>query len=597
MTRCFVPVLLALLLAQPAAAQPQPWSADAPVPPDAATIDAMVQVGELAVVSRRADRYLSDRTHEYLAQYVNGIPVHGGGISRQRANGATVSVFGRLHPDINIATTPALSLDDAVARLSTSGARPVDTPTLVVLPLLLGDYALAYRATLSDAQETFIDAHTGDLLWQHSVVREQRAIGTGTGIAGDRKNVSTMRAGSVYRTIDEFRPAEIVTLDMDFSLTRTFSLIMPGPSGTRRWNDNDVATDSDNEWEDPAAVDAHVHTGWAYDYFAQRHNWYGVDGANGRIISLVNTHFGNAFYSPPPFGPEGTGVFVYGETADGVSFATEDIVGHELMHCVVSAAFHQRTGLQYPGGRITGVLGPRSFRRDDGRIQTCANTTYRFFDGRVRRPMCSDGRFILWMGDGLIIKEAYGDIVGHSVEFFHEDRAGSPLAGDYESGEHLLLDGRVSDNPRSREIVPGIPYPDATRGLLRWMIATPDGRTFSGGGFWLDELFIDGRYRGLLRADSLGAHFNSTVLSHAFYLAIEGGTNATTGRSVTGVGPANRADVERAFFRAIVDLMPLNASLGDTARVIRRSAIDLFGFGSTTHTAVTEALRAVGLLP
>ena len=85
------------------------------------------------------------------------------------------------------------------------------------------------------------------------------------------------------------------------------------------------------------------------------------------------------------------------------------------------------------------------------------------------------------------------------------------------------------------------------------------------------------------------------MLSHAFYLAIEGGTNATTGRSVMGVGPANRADVERAFFRAMTDLMPPEASLRDAARAIEQSAVDLYGAGSATHTAVSQALHAVGL--
>ena len=45
-------------------------------------------------------------------------------------------------------------------------------------------------------------------------------------------------------------------------------------------------------------------------------------------------------------------------------------------------------------------------------------------------------------------------------------------------------------------------------------------------------------------------HLNSTVLSHAFYLAIEGGRNATSGGFVTGVGAANRAQIEKVFFRA-----------------------------------------------
>ncbi len=40
-------------------------------------------------------------------------------------------------------------------------------------------------------------------------------------------------------------------------------------------------------------------------------------------------------------------------------------------------------------------------------------------------------------------------------------------------------------------------------------------------------------------------HYNSTIASHAFYLAIEGGTNRTSGRSVQGVGAANRDQIEK----------------------------------------------------
>ena len=107
--------------------------------------------------------------------------------------------------------------------------------------------------------------------------------------------------------------------------------------------------------------------------------------------------------------------------------------------------------------------------------------------------------------------------------------------------------------------------------------------------------FVNGRFVGLASSDGGGVHHNSTVLSHAFYLASEGGRNATTGRSVTGVGPANRADVERAFFRAMTDLMPPDASLRNAARAIRQSVVDLFGDRSATHTAVSRALYAVGL--
>ncbi len=92
-----------------------------------------------------------------------------------------------------------------------------------------------------------------------------------------------------------------------------------------------------------------------------------------------------------------------------------------------------------------------------------------------------------------------------------------------------------------------------------------------------------------------GVHWNSTILSHAFYLAIEGGRNRTTGITVTGVGGSNRQDVERVFFRAMTELMPANVSFHITAATVRQSAIDLFGAGSAVFTSVHRALVAVGL--
>ena len=111
------------------------------------------------------------------------------------------------------------------------------------------------------------------------------------------------------------------------------------------------------------------------------------------------------------------------------------------------------------------------------------------------------------------------------------------------------------------------------------------------------------RVSGSLRASSSpsrgsgydGVHWNSTILSHAFYLAIEGGQNRSTGLTVQGVAPANRHQVERAFFRSMTHLMPARTSFRMTAAVIRQSAVDLFGAGSATHRAIDQALNAVGL--
>jgi Zn-dependent metalloprotease len=61
-----------------------------------------------------------------------------------------------------------------------------------------------------------------------------------------------------------------------------------------------------------------------------------------------------------------------------------------------------------------------------------------------------------------------------------------------------------------------------------------------------------------------------TIVDHAFYLAIEGGTNRTSGLAVQGVGATNRAATIQA-------------------------ARDLYGVNSAAERAVTQAWTAVGV--
>ena len=133
-------------------------------------------------------------------------------------------------------------------------------------------------------------------------------------------------------------------------------------------------------------------------------------------------------------------------------------------------------------------------------------------------------------------------------------------------------------------------YPDAIGRDVRFL-AVSDGQTIYDTGVCV----VEGQILIALGCDNGGVHWNSTILSHAFYLAIEGGQNRTTGRTVQGVGGANRHDVERAFFRAMTHLMPARTTFPLTAAVIRQSAVDLFGTDSATHRAVDQALYAVGL--
>ena len=110
-------------------------------------------------------------------------------------------------------------------------------------------------------------------------------------------------------------------------------------------------------------------------------------------------------------------------------------------------------------------------------------------------------------------------------------------------------------------------------------------------------MFVDGRFAFSLNGFGYGgSHWNSLILSHAFYLAIEGGEHRSSRMRVEGVGGANRAEIERIFFRAMTELMPSATSLPLTADVIRQAAADI-GPGIDAEHTVDQALRAVGLPP
>ena len=564
-----------------------------------AAVDGMTRTGELVVVSRQTDRSLPGRTHEYLAQLFEGVQVHGGGVSRQLDRGATVSLFGTLYTDIDVETAPALTAGEAASRLvRPTGAALVDRlmPRPVILPQIGGSYELAYPLTLEDAYTYYVSAADGAVVHKEAAFDAQSAVGTGAGFLGDAKKIGTTREGGRYEARDRLRPGEIVTLDADFDVDRLLRLVEPGPFRVQRWTSSDIGADDDNDWADPALVDGHAHMGWTYDYFAQRHGWQGLDGRNGRIVGIVNDSVFNAAAWRPPFGPEGAGVYVFGQSGVPGSGETQPrvalhTVAHELMHGLTWFSVSRRTG----GGltnrlRVVGRLGPPSFEWG-GETHACPETIFPIeVDPDVWEPapaLCSeDGRFVLASAEASGVNEAYSDIFGVSTGFFHE---GAGAAGTYEYGsEYAAGTLRSLSDPWS-----GFDSPAYS---ARWELAVAmvDERSYrySGARFFNGELFDWRRDRCCYGAQ----HWNSTVLSHAFYLAIEGGKNTATELTVEGAGASGREQVERIFFRALTELMPRATSFPLAADVIRQAAADLAA-GTDVQRAIEDALVAVGLAP
>jgi bacillolysin len=91
-------------------------------------------------------------------------------------------------------------------------------------------------------------------------------------------------------------------------------------------------------------------------------------------------------------------------------------------------------------------------------------------------------------------------------------------------------------------------------------------------------------------------HSLAGIPNQAYYLAIEGGQNRTSGLTVQGVGASNREQIERVFYRAFTTKIVPSSGFVDAANATIVSARELFGAGSAAERAVTQAWQAVGVI-
>jgi thermolysin len=168
---------------------------------------------------------------------------------------------------------------------------------------------------------------------------------------------------------------------------------------------------------------------------------------------------------------------------------------------------------------------------------------------------------LIYRNESGALNEAFSDVMGASVEFFFQPAGGGPLQADYLMGEDVIRPGglRSLENPGAN--------------------GDPDhySRRFTG------------------TQDNGGVHINSTIPGHAFYLAIEGGTNRTSGLSVQGVGGGNREQIEKVFYRAFTQLMTASSTFAVARETTIQAARDLYGANSAAESAVTQAWTAVGV--
>jgi bacillolysin len=492
-------------------------------------IRSLQRSGDLRLRERRADTLVRGRSHERLDQFHRGVRVYGADVAQQEAGGQLVSVFGRLYEDIDAETTPRVERDAAraiVERRAGTLLGPRRQPELVVLPLDDGRFVLAWRlraAAGSDVREYFIDANTGAVALEFSVRKTQSAVGRATGVLGDSKKISVTPNAGRFLADDSLRPPAITTYDLRGDFNRALDII----NGFVTPTINDIASDTDNVWTDGAAGDAHIYSGWTYDYYFKRFGRRGLDNADLAIRSIVHPvrrqDFDAAFDIVPDFflnaAYYGQGLMVYGvglppglllsgnQTVDFFSGAL-DVVAHELTH---------------------------------GVTEYSANFIY--------------------LNESGALDEGFSDIMGTSIERFFQPEGTGLMQADYLIGEDIVRPGGI--------------------------------RSMSDPGAFGDPDHYSRRFTG--SDDNGGVHINSGIVNQAFFLAVEGGANRTSGIVVQGVGGGSREQMERVFYRAFTQMLPASATFSMARAATIQSARDLFGAGSAAERAVTGAWTAVGV--
>ncbi len=496
--------------------------------------------GELRLRKADVDPMVPSRRLERFQQFHRGVPIWGAEVVRDSERGLPVSIFGELSPDLALSVDPALTearAGEALHALGGDGATLAGVPQLVIVRLEGGEHRLAYTAVVfaRDAVfRAFVDAHSGSELLRYSEIQTQAAVGTGRGVLGDQKKLSVLLTGGVHLAFDTHRPPTIQTFDMRGNLPRAKTVPFTGSL-----NVSDLAVDSDNDWTDVAVVDAHVHVSWTYDYFFKRFGRSGLDGRNGPVNIMTNA-----------VTQQGALSVTVGDL-DWVlnAFWCGSCLGGQGMmffgNGIPQGYYLASTGRNYT--YFAGALDIAAHELTHGVTQSTSNLVYQNESGALN--------------------EAFSDIMATGAEFFFHPAGTGPGRADYVLGEDI-----------SRAVAPG---------------ALDGDRSLENPGLYGDPDHYSRRYTGT--RDGGGVHINSSIANHAFYLAIEGGTNRTSGLAVQGVGGANREQIEKVFYRAFTSLLPANATFSTARAATIRAAQDLYGAGSAAERAVTQAWTAVGV--
>jgi bacillolysin len=495
-------------------------------------VDSLQRSGELRVRQHRADTLVTGRDHDRLDQYYKGIRVFGGDVARQMERGITVSLFGTIYDDIDIDVEPGLSVDGARTAIERAAGSTMPAGRMPELVVLPRD-----GGGYDLAYRARVLSDNG--LFMYFVDARSGALLLQF---NDLKTDAVVGSGKGVlgddKKLSVAKEKESTTYRASDGLRppalRTFDL---GGNSTKAMNF--LSGRAGLLAGDVAAAADNTWTDGAvvdaHAYAGWVYDFYfkrfGRRGLDNADIPITS--------------------IVHPARRDDVMRQSNSIIG--LLY--LNAAYFGDGIMVYGEGlppAITDGAG-RHWNFMAGGLDVVAHElTHGVTDYSSR---------LIYRGESGALNEAFSDIMATAAEFFFQPRGDGLLHADYLMGEDVVTPGGL------RSLQDPAAFGD------------PDHYTK--------------RYRGT--ADNGGVHTNSTIVTHAFYLAIEGGENQTSHLRVEGVGAANRQQIENVFYRAFVQLMPADATFAVARAATIQSARDLHGEGSAVERAVIEAWSAVGV--
>ena len=521
------------LLAQTASTVVAPTTANAIRQWDT-DVNRMVRNGELHVRRERADTLLPGRTLQQLDQYVNGVRIWGASVSRQLSGASAVSVFGVLHGATDVDVTPTISQDGATRTIEAVGDAKIGQahqPELVLLP----------------ENDTFRLVWVGHVFTMAG--RFCIFVDANTGDIVRQDNITETQLPSdayVGHGKGVFGDDKKISTQLLGGGYVAFDTIRPPVIETYDMRANTTRTNNFlNGLVRLVSSD--------YASTTSSNDW--TDGA------VVDAHVYSSFtydYYFKRFGRKGL---------DNANIPMQNLVHLVRRSDIFTAtnftywanAFYAGDGIMVYGEGCDCILGGQRITYFSAGLDVVAH--------ELSHGVTEFTSNLDYVNESGALNEAFSDIMGTSVEFFYQTAGSGRQKADYLIGEDVFTAGA----PGTVDGIRSLANPSA--------FGNPD--------------HYSKRYIGT--ADNGGVHINSTIASHAFYLAIEGGTNATSGLRVTGVGSANRLQMERVFYRAFAQLMPSNGTFAMARTVTLQAAQDLYGTTSAAYAAVRDAWTAVGV--